>query len=150
MKAVTTKVGQTKKLARALALKILKVKPENRAFVIGLQGNLGSGKTTFLQGFARGLGIKEKILSPTFVLMKRFGISSSKAHETGFKNFYHIDCYRIKKPKEILELGFGEIINSPQNIIAVEWSEKIKKILPPKTLTIKLLFLTQNKRRISW
>ena len=146
MKVITTNAGQTKKLARALARKILKEKPKNKASIIGLEGDLGSGKTTFLQGFANGLGIKEKVLSPTFVLIKRFKISSQK----GFKSFYHIDCYRIKKPKEILELGFEKIVADPRNIIAVEWSGKIKKILPPKTLTLRFLFLEQSKRIISW
>jgi len=150
MKVITTNAGQTKKLARALAHKILKEKPKNKASIIGLEGDLGSGKTTFLQGFANGLGIKEKVLSPTFVLIKRFKISSQKEGQKGFKSFYHIDCYRIKKPKEILELGFEKIAADPRNIIAVEWSEKIKKILPLKTLTLRFLFLEQNKRIISW
>lgn len=104
--------------------------------ILALQGDLGSGKTTFLQGFAKGLGIKEKITSPTFVIVKRF------------KNFYHFDCYRINKPEEILKLGFKEIITNPKNIVAIEWSEKIQKILPKKAIKLKLEFIDQNTRKI--
>ena len=117
----------------------------NSAVVFGLRGNLGGGKTTFLQGFAKGLGIKEKILSPTFVIQKRFKIKDST-----FKNFYHIDCYRLKNTKEILELHFKEIIFDPKNIVAIEWPEKIKKVLPKDTIFIKFKFVGENKREINF
>ncbi len=131
---ITTSAGQTKKLAEKLAKEILKRPLGKWAVVLGLEGELGAGKTTFLQGFAKGLGIKEKILSPTFVLMKRFN------------NFYHIDCYRLDKPKEILGLGFKEIISNPKNIVAIEWADRIKSILPKDCLIIKFIFLSKTKR----
>jgi len=111
---------------------------------------LGGGKTTFLQGFAKKLGIKEKILSPTFVIMRKFKIrENSCPNSCKFVGFYHIDCYRIEKPKEILDLGFREIIQDPQNIMAIEWAEKIKKILPKNTLWINFKFISQAKREIT-
>ena len=134
---ITSSLVQTKKLGRKFAKDILKKKPEKTAFIIGLEGELGGGKTTFLQGFAKGLGIKEKILSPTFVIIKRFN------------NFYHIDCYRIKKPKELLDLDFKEIILNPKNIVAIEWADKVKKIMPKNTLWIKFDFIDEKTRRIS-
>ena len=134
---ISSSPAKTKKLGQKLAQEILKKKPEKRAFVIGLAGELGGGKTTFLQGFAKGLGIREKILSPTFVIMRRFN------------NFYHIDCYRIKKPKELLDLGFKEIISNPKNIIAIEWADKIKKILPKNTLWLKFEFINEKTRKIT-
>ena len=67
MEYFTKNSNQTKKLGLIVAKKILRVGPKKRAFIIGLQGELGSGKTTFLQGFAKGLGIKERILSPTLL-----------------------------------------------------------------------------------
>ncbi len=133
---------QTKKLAQELAKKLLK-KKRKKALVLALKGELGSGKTTFLQGLAKGLKIKEKILSPTFVIMKRFPLPLQG------RFFYHIDCYRIQKPKEILELGFEEIIDSPQNIVAVEWAEKIKKFLPPETIWLEFKAKEENKREIT-
>ena len=75
MEYLTKSPSETKNLGERIAKKVLKTKPKEKAFVIGLIGELGGGKTTFLQGFARGLGIKEKILSPSFVIMKRFDIS---------------------------------------------------------------------------
>jgi len=141
---LTASSGQTKKLGANLAKKVFKIQSKKTALVIGLEGNLGGGKTTFLQGFAQGLGIKEKILSPTFIIVKKFLISNSQ-----FLNFYHIDCYRIEKPKEILDLGFGEIIKNPQNIVTVEWANRIKKILPSKTIIIKFKLVDKNKREIT-
>ena len=67
----------------------------------------------------------------------------------GFKCFYHIDCYRISKPKEILDLGFKEIISNPQNIVAIEWADRIKKILPKKISILKFDFINRNQREIS-
>ncbi len=150
---------KTKELGKIFSKKILKFSSKKTAVIIGLQGNLGSGKTCFLQGFACGLKIKEKINSPTFVIMKKFQISrpplaSSQANDrqTSFKfqNFYHIDCYRINKPKELLLLDFKKIISEPQNIIAIEWANQIKKILPKKIITIKFTFIDKNKRKIKF
>lgn len=155
-KIITNNTVQTRKLGEKLAKKILKKEPSKTAFVIGLQGELGSGKTTFLQGFAKGLGIKEKILSPTFVIMKRFRIPSFKfqvgvpSGSFKFQDFYHIDCYRIQKPKELLNLNFKEIISNPKNIVAIEWSERIRKILPKNTIWIKFKFIDRNKRKITF
>lgn len=137
---------QTRKLGNFLAKEILKKISSKKTPIFALVGNLGSGKTTFLKGFARGLGIKEKILSPTFIIIKRFKINKKLGH---FKNFYHVDCYRIKKSKEILNLGFKEIISNHQNIVAIEWAEKIKKILPKDTIWIFLKFINKNKRKIT-
>ena len=146
-KYLTKNPAQTKKLGEILAKEVLRTKgSRKRALIIGLEGDLGGGKTTFLQGLAKGLGIKEKILSPTFIILKRFKVKNSTPHQklrfgTGqeFKNFYHIDCYRIQKPKEILGIGFKEIISNPQNIVAVEWSDKNKKILPKSSIILKLI-----------
>jgi tRNA threonylcarbamoyladenosine biosynthesis protein TsaE len=137
-KYTTKSCKQTQKLGEKFAKEIIKNDSQKEAVVLGLQGNLGGGKTTFLQGFAKGLGIKEKILSPTFVIMKRFG------------NFYHIDCYRLKNEKDILELDFEKISLDPENIIAIEWPEKIKKILPKSMILIKLKFIDKYKREITF
>ena len=142
---ITSSSIQTKKLGEKFAKEILEKKPKKTAFVVGLEGELGGGKTTFLQGFAKGLGIKEKILSPTFVIYKKFKIPKSK-----FQNFYHIDCYRIQKSKELLDLGFKEITPNPKNIIAVEWADRIRKIMPKDALWIKFDFIDRRKRKITF
>lgn len=134
---------QTKKIGRILAKELSKENIQKRAQILALQGDLGGGKTTFLQGFARGLGIKEKILSPTFVILKKFKIQSSR-----FKYFYHIDCYRIEKSKEILDLDFKKIASDNKNIVAIEWAERVKGILPQNTILINFEFIDKNKRKI--
>ena len=157
---LTISPNQTKKLGETLAKEILKTQPKKLAQILGLEGDLGGGKTTFLQGLARGLGIKQKILSPTFILMRKYQLTTNNKQLTT-KNrrlrvvscklksyFYHIDCYRIKKPKEILDLGFKEIISNPKNIVAIEWSDHVRKIIPEDSLIIKFELANKNKRKI--
>ena len=145
---ITNTPSQTKKLGEELAKEILKKGFGRTAFVIGIEGELGGGKTTFLQGFAKGLGIKEKVLSPTFVILKKFRIPKSNFKKSNFKYFYHIDCYRLQKPKELLNIGFKEIASRPENIVGVEWAEKVKKILPKDVFEVKFRVIDQKKRKI--
>lgn len=133
----TFSAKETQKLAGLVLTDLIKKSPKNKAIILALQGNLGSGKTTFTQGLAKFLKIKGRITSPTFVILKRF------------KNFYHFDCYRLNKPEEVLELGWREIISNPKNIIVIEWPEKIKKFLPKQTIYLKFKFLNESQRKIS-
>ena len=112
--------------------------------IVGLQGELGSGKTTFVQFFAKALGIKDKILSPTFVIFKSFALKNKR-----FKKLYHFDCYRINQPKEILDLGFKEIIRDKKNVVLIEWSDRIKNLLPPEAVILEFRFIDKNKREIN-
>lgn len=138
-KYITKNFKETQKFGREFARYLSSPRKRgSSALVLGLSGNLGGGKTTFLQGLAKGLGIKEKILSPTFVIMKRF------------KNFYHIDCYRLKNSKDILDLGWEQIISNPKNIVAIEWPEKVKTLLPKDTILIKFKFINQDTREINF
>ena len=143
---ITTKSAkETKKVGEFLAGEIVKSESKSKkALIIGLSGELGSGKTTFIQGMAKGLRIKEKITSPTFVIFKKFELGSIPR----LKHFYHIDCYRLNSAQDLLDLGFKEII-SQQDLVVIEWAEKIKKILPKNTLWIKLKYLDKDKREIT-
>lgn len=136
--------NETKKLAEKIAKKLINKKQKNQALIIGLIGELGSGKTTFVSGFLKGLRIKKISPSPTFILMR-----NKKLNHKYFKNLYHIDLYRIKNYKELLNLNILEIINNHQNIILIEWINKIKKIWPKRI--IKIYFYhgkTENERKI--
>ena len=152
---LTTSATETKRLGKILAKKITEGK-RKRALVLGLKGDLGGGKTTFLQGFAKGLDIKQKVLSPTFLIMKKCKLENRKwkvenrikPNRHSSSVFYHFDCYRVQKPKEILSLGFKEIISNPKNIVCIEWAERIKKIIPKNTIWIKFEFIDKNKRKI--
>jgi tRNA threonylcarbamoyladenosine biosynthesis protein TsaE len=135
---------QTKKLGEALAKEIIKAGKGEKARTIGLTGDLGGGKTTFLQGFAVGLGVRERVLSPTFVIMKKFRVGKKGP----LRFFYHLDCYRIKGAEDLTELGFEEIIENSENIVATEWADKTKKLLPEDAFFIKFEFINQNTRRI--
>lgn len=126
----TNSPAQTKKIAGILAEESLKKKSLRNALIFAFRGDLGTGKTTFIQGFLKKLGIKEKITSPTFIIMR--------THKLSNKLIYHIDCYRIKKLKDINVLGLEEIFKNPRNIVLIEWANKIKKILPRNSVWIKL------------
>lgn len=108
--------------------------------VIALVGELGAGKTTFTQGFARGLGIKDKIISPTFVLIRQHLISKTK------RLLYHIDLYRLEK--DFNELGLTDLFKDLNALILIEWAEKIKDLLPKNTIWIYFKIIKNNKREI--
>jgi len=141
---ITNSSKETKKVGAVLAL-VLGKEPINqkRALVIALGGNLGSGKTTFIQGLAKGLKVRENVLSPTFVIQKDFSLGLDN-----YKNFYHIDAYRLKNPEELLELGFEDLIRNPENLIVIEWADKVKKILPEDVLKIEFMNMGGNIRKI--
>lgn len=149
LKLITRSPKETKLFAQNLAQKIASRQFLGKtAVILTLSGNLGSGKTVFAQGFCRFFKVKQKIVSPTFVLMKSFRLRSPKIK---FQRIYHLDCYRLQKPKEILALGFKKIISEPQNIVLIEWPKKIKKFLPRKTIKIRFQHgLKENERIIMY
>lgn len=126
----------TGKFANKLAKKFLKT-----GGVIALIGDLGAGKTIFAQGFAKGLGIKEKIISPTFILQREYKIPSSK------KILYHLDLYRLENEEQFKHLGLEELFESG-NIILIEWADKIKNIFPKNTTILEIKKISENERQI--
>ena len=136
----------TKKVAELLAKELLKHKiRSDSAFVVGLVGDLGSGKTTFIQGLAKGLGIRHRLTSPTFLIIRSY-----KLQTINYKLFYHIDAYRLKKSRELLALDFKKIITNPNNIILIEWADKIKQSLPKKMIWIRFEYgKKENERTIN-
>lgn len=153
-KSISSSLGETKAIAKSFAKRILKQGSQKKAAILALKGELGSGKTTFLQGLAKGLGIREKVLSPTFVIIKKYEIPNPKSKANtkykilNTKYFYHIDCYRINDPKELLQLGWKEIISDSRNLVAVEWADRIKQILPKGSTTICFKNVGRVKRMI--
>jgi tRNA threonylcarbamoyladenosine biosynthesis protein TsaE len=103
-----------------------------KATVIGLEGELGAGKTYFAQIFGKVLGVKENMPSPTFIIMKSYNIDPAKAGRVGagFKKLIHIDAYRLEKDEELLNLGWNDLIEDPENLILIEWPEKVEGIMP--------------------
>ena len=108
---------------------------------LAFYGDLGSGKTTFIQGLAKGLGIQRRIISPTFIIVRHYKMVKG--------NFYHIDLYRTESKHDLLGVGLDQIIQNPDNIIALEWAEKISDLMPEKRIEIKLKYLSSNQRQIT-
>ncbi|PIR70695.1 MAG: tRNA (adenosine(37)-N6)-threonylcarbamoyltransferase complex ATPase subunit type 1 TsaE [Candidatus Niyogibacteria bacterium CG10_big_fil_rev_8_21_14_0_10_42_19] len=136
---------ETRKIARILSKEILRSGPWDGAVIVGLVGDLGSGKTVFAQGFAEGLGIKNSVKSPTFVLVKNFKILRSK-----FKTFSHIDAYRLKNAGESRPLGWSDWVRDSKKIILVEWADRIKKIMPSPRIEIKFEIKPKEKRMLNF
>ena len=101
--------------------------------VLACFGELGGGKTTFLQGVAQSLGVRERILSPTFILMRQYELPFSKR---GIERFYHWDWYRIHGEKEALAAGFNENLLDQKAVVAIEWAENALKALPKKRIEV--------------
>ncbi|EKD85975.1 MAG: hypothetical protein ACD_37C00549G0004, partial [uncultured bacterium] len=99
------------------------------------------GKTTFVQGLAKALGIRQRIISPTFVIIRPHKLKTNKT-------FYHIDLYRLGKA-DPNNLGLKEIFLEKDAIVAIEWAEKIEKLLPKDTLKIKFKTLSENEREVT-
>jgi tRNA threonylcarbamoyladenosine biosynthesis protein TsaE len=123
------------------------IQSERHAVVLALTGELGSGKTTFLQGFAEGLNISDRIISPTFILVRMYKLDRKFSK---FDTFYHIDLYRLEEDidRQLTDLGFDEIINDPGNIVAVEWADKAKEMFPEDAVWINFEPEEEKKRRI--
>jgi tRNA threonylcarbamoyladenosine biosynthesis protein TsaE len=119
----------------------------NEAVVVGLYGDLGSGKTTFTKKFASRIGIVEEITSPTFVVQRRFEIPQ-KNDIFYFKNFYHFDMYRIESVDELPPLGWKDTISEKTNLVFVEWPEKAESALPNKIIKLKFNFIDENTREV--
>jgi tRNA threonylcarbamoyladenosine biosynthesis protein TsaE len=143
---VTESPAQTKKLGFLLAQAILEDGPGKRARVLALRGDLGAGKTNFTQGFAKGLGIKETINSPTFVILKKYSIKDNG----GFKFFFHIDCYRLGSDVDLLQLGIENILIDSANIVVIEWPDIIKDILLKDILPVGVEVVGKTWRHVSF
>lgn len=130
---ITQGAEETAELGRKMAESMSR---EGRGGVLCLYGELGSGKTTFTQGFAKGFGITTRLLSPTFIIVRRY----KEKNVSGF--LYHIDLYRLDKKEDIEGLGLAEILADRTSFVLVEWAEKLGQLLPKNRIDIHL---TVNK-----
>lgn len=170
-KIITRGAVETKKLGGNLAGKILN--PGKASFpglfrlkktqplIICLEGDLGSGKTTFAQGLLKKLGTKGPYTSPTFAIMKEYKVPDSKGSrgkrkkiplcdaKGAVRKLYHIDAYRIKT-KDLLNLGWKELTAGHNNVIIIEWADRVRKIIPREAVWIKFKWQDNNQRLISF
>lgn len=136
-KTITHSAVQTKKLAKILANKL------SGGETIALIGDLGSGKTTFTQGLADGLGIKEKITSPSFVLMRVHPTKSGRVRQ-----LCHLDLYRLGRINDIKEIGFEDYLTDQKTVTIIEWAERMGELSPKQKIEVKFTNLSQNQRKI--
>ena len=149
---------ETQKISSNLAAKMnggptsLKLR---RARIIALEGELGAGKTTFVQAFVKALGITAKIKSPTFNIVKKYEIRNPKSETNtkykilNTKYIYHIDCYRLRDHKDALPVGIKEIFKEKDALVLIEWPERISKILPKKIIRVHIDHIAPSKRKIT-
>lgn len=146
MEFVSLNAQETQEMAYNFAKEFLREKNRRKhAVFIALQGELGAGKTTFAQGFAKGFGIEEQITSPTFVIFKMYSMPLGK----WFKKLVHVDCYRLKEAKELELLGFRDVLKDPMNIILMEWPERVNGIVPKNRILVHIDHMSENSRKIS-
>jgi tRNA threonylcarbamoyladenosine biosynthesis protein TsaE len=156
MKIISYSSQETSLFAESFIAKI-----KNRvvhAMVIGLYGDLGSGKTTFTQAVAKALGIETIVTSPTFVIEKIYKIDKDKMdtkkiearhkQSTAFTHLIHIDAYRLEKSDELVRLGWNEIIADRTNLVLIEWPEKVIDIMPDDHVKLKFTFIDETTRVI--
>jgi len=167
MKKQLNSLQDTKKFAKEFS-QIIFNDDQNRNVVL-LQGDLGAGKTTFSQFLLEVLGAEGPFTSPTFVIMKKYELTNCsggsitrnpvveslegvkipkdvKPPKGNCKNIYHLDCYRVDE-ESVLDLGWEEIVADKNNLILVEWPERIKKIWPEKYWLLKFTYGDGNNER---
>jgi tRNA threonylcarbamoyladenosine biosynthesis protein TsaE len=123
-------------------------KKEGSAFVVALSGTLGAGKTALTQELAKLLGVAEQVVSPTFVVMKRYQIDSALA--LPFEYLVHIDAYRIEEDDEMRPLRFNEVLEEDTTLVCIEWAEKIKNVLPESLLTVTITLESDDSRTFTF
>jgi tRNA threonylcarbamoyladenosine biosynthesis protein TsaE len=129
---------QTRELGTAVARRL---QPGD---LVLLSGTLGSGKTTFIQGVASGLGVADNVASPTFTLIAENAATSNGQSVT----LFHIDLYRIGDDEEgLYSFGLDEVLEDPDAICAVEWPQRAPSIFPNEWLLIELEAVAETKRR---
>lgn len=145
MELISKNEGETRKIGKTIAELILRGIFKTNTII--LTGKLGSGKTTFLKGFASRISRQLKIISPTFIIIRSFNLKKSPKNQR-FKKFYHIDLFRIRKNQEIQALGLSQILSNPENLVAIEWGERLKNLLPANSLQIVFKIISNTKRLI--
>ncbi len=134
MKRVSRSAEETQALGERLGSRL------GRGDVVACVGALGAGKTCFLQGLARGLGVTADVTSPTFVLVNQY---------TGRVPVFHVDAYRTGSLTELVDLGLEEMLHG-EGVTIVEWADKLLPLLPPRTVTVTITGLGDEAREIEF
>lgn len=139
---LTKNAEQTQSFAENFAKKL------HGGDVVLLYGNLGAGKTTFVQGLAKGLGMTHRIISPTFIIVRTYEVEA-KNKKTNIKKFYHVDLYRLGSEKEIEDIGLVELMQNRENVVVIEWPERLGSLLPKHAWQLYFKTKGENEREIT-
>jgi tRNA threonylcarbamoyladenosine biosynthesis protein TsaE len=118
-----------------------------RGDIVLLCGAIGSGKTTFTQGLARALKVREPVGSPTFTLVAEHDGSDADGRPL---RLYHVDLYRLADEADAATFGFAELLDTADGIVVVEWPERAQGALPEHFLLVNLAWVADTKRRIEF
>jgi len=118
---------------------------EHGALVVGLTGDLGAGKTTFTQGVAEALGVRDAVVSPTFTIERVYKISHPH-----FSHLAHLDAYRLETAEELTRLGWDNLIADTQAIVLIEWADRVREVLPADTLFVHFTLVTPTIHEVSY
>ncbi len=124
------------------------------ATVISLSGELGAGKTVFVKGVARALGLTSEVTSPTYVIEKVYDLAHRDEALVGgnalpFDRLIHLDAYRLESPEELSAIGWHEILTDPKNLIFLEWPEMVDAVLPRRTIEVAITPQDDESRKIA-
>lgn len=134
-----------KEISNIILNKLSKIKTK-KAKILALSGDLGAGKTTITQELSKILGIKKNIISPTFVIMKIYDIDPNSTHYLYFKKLVHIDAYRLESSEELLKIGWTDLVENKDNLIIIEWPEKVEDCIDKKSFWVKLKHIDEETR----
>ena len=165
MRLISKSISDTQKIAKILVAKLNRKPVKRVATVLALEGELGAGKTVLAKAIAKQLGVKQTITSPTFVLMKQYKVpqrANSKmqgARERKKESDYlpfafsskllvHIDAYRLKDYRDLELLGIKEILANPENLVLIEWSDRVRKITPKSAIKVHIDHIGESERVI--
>jgi tRNA threonylcarbamoyladenosine biosynthesis protein TsaE len=116
--------------------------------LLALTGELGAGKTAFVKGLAKALGIIQVVQSPTFLLMKCYPVKVVRCPLSIVHALCHVDAYRIKNERELLAIGLGEKIGDPGTVTVIEWADLVPELIPKNAIKIKFEHGANDKERI--
>lgn len=157
MEIISCSLAETEQVAKEFLAKLAKtVKKLEYATVVTLSGELGAGKTAFTQAAARALGIRARVTSPTFVIMKNYLVKKGETLPEGkvspwgwpWRRLMHIDCYRLSSGEDLLKLGWRELAASAASLIFIEWPERVGDLLAAPTSRIKFEVVGETERSI--
>lgn len=139
MEVVTESASETENLGRKIGSYLKEGKIKSR--ILALIGGLGGGKTTFVKGLAKGLGIKRRVSSPTFILCREYSFGEGRF-------LFHLDLYRLDSLKAVESIGIKQILAGSKNLVVVEWAEKAAELFPKGTVRVYFKYLGEQKRKV--